>query len=140
VVDTKARLPLTSKLVRSAASQPVWLVTSQTSDAAALDRAGVKIIRAPGQSNVDLAAALKALGAEGLTRVLVEGGAALATSLVKARLVDRLLWYRAPSLMGDGVGAVASFGLKGLGDMPRFAREGATRLGEDVLESYRAGA
>jgi diaminohydroxyphosphoribosylaminopyrimidine deaminase/5-amino-6-(5-phosphoribosylamino)uracil reductase len=138
VVDTKARLPLGSKLVRSAASQPVWLVTSQASDTAALDKAGVKIIRVPGQSDVDLASALKVLGAEGLTRVLVEGGAALATSLLKARLVDRLLWYRAPSVIGEGVGAVASLGLKGLGDMPRFQRQEAIRLGDDVLESYRA--
>jgi diaminohydroxyphosphoribosylaminopyrimidine deaminase/5-amino-6-(5-phosphoribosylamino)uracil reductase len=138
VVDTNARLPLDSKLVRSAAMQPVWLVTSATSDTTALDKAGVKVIRVPSTAGVDLSAALKALGAEGLTRVLVEGGAALATSLLKAKLVDRLLWYRAPALMGEGVGAVASLGLKTLGDMPRFTREETMRLGDDVLESYRA--
>ena len=139
VADTKARLPATSKLARSAASQPVWLLTSPTADTAVLRQTGVKCIAVPQtQSGIDLSAALKALAVEGLTHVLVEGGAALAASLLKAKLVDRLLWYRAPSVMGDGVAAVASLGLTGLGDMPRFRHEETIRLGEDVLESYRA--
>jgi diaminohydroxyphosphoribosylaminopyrimidine deaminase/5-amino-6-(5-phosphoribosylamino)uracil reductase len=138
VVDTNARLPSASKLAKSAKTQPVWLVTSPASDAATLDKAGVKIIRVPSPSGLDLSAAMQALANEGLTRVLVEGGAALATSLLKARLVDRLLWYRAPKLMGDGVGAVASLSLSNLGDMPHFEREEMLPLGDDVLESYRA--
>ena len=80
---------------------------------------------------------MKRLAAEGLTRVLVEGGATLASSLLKARLVDRLYCYRAPTLMGDGVSAVASLGALALQELPRFRREETIRLGEDVLETYR---
>lgn len=141
VVDSAARLELTSKLVTTAKAQPVWLVTSpaaEPSAVAALRAKGVKVIEVGATpSRVDLSAALNALAAEGLTRVLVEGGATLASSLLKARHVDRLYWYRAPSLMGDGVSAVASLGAAALGDLPRFAREETMCLGEDVLEVYR---
>ena len=139
VVDTGARLSPTSKLARSAASQAVWLLTSPQADTGALRKAGVKIVQvSPCPAGLDLSAALKALADEGLTRILVEGGAALATSLLKSKLVDRLLWYRAPAVMGDGIAAIAPLGLTALGDMPRFRHEGTIRLGEDVLETYRA--
>src|SRR5581483_10336670 len=45
---------------------------------------------------IDVAAALQALGARGLTRLLVEGGGTLAAALLAAGLVDRLVWLRAP--------------------------------------------
>lgn len=139
VVDTNGRLSLASKLGRTAASQPVWLLTSKAAEAGALGKSGIKVIRVPtGESGVDLSAAMKSFADEGLTRILVEGGATLATSLLKAKLVDRLLWYRAPSIMGEGTPAVASLGLAALGDMPRFRHEETISLGEDVLETYRA--
>jgi diaminohydroxyphosphoribosylaminopyrimidine deaminase/5-amino-6-(5-phosphoribosylamino)uracil reductase len=134
VVDSKARLPLTSKLATTAGTQPTWLVTAPGASTAALSKAGIKILTAP---NHDIGAALQTLAAEGITRVLVEGGATLASSLLKERLVDRLLWYRAPSLMGEGISAVASLGLSRLNDLPRLKHEETIRLGEDVLETYR---
>lgn len=137
VVDSKARLPAASKLVSTAKSTPVWLLSTQAG-ARTLHHAGVRVLQAPATAGgVDLAAGLKLLGAEGLTRVLVEGGATLASALLKLGLVDRLLWYRAPSVMGEGISAVASLGLSAIKDLPRFVREETIRLGEDVLETYR---
>jgi diaminohydroxyphosphoribosylaminopyrimidine deaminase/5-amino-6-(5-phosphoribosylamino)uracil reductase len=138
VVDSKARLPKTSKLALSAKSIPAWVVTAPGANAEALRHGGVKVIHAPAAaSGIDLTAAMQALAAEGLTRIMVEGGATLASSLLKSRLVDRLLWYRAPSLMGEGISAVASLGLTALNDLPRLKREETIRLGDDVLETYR---
>lgn len=136
VVDSKARLPVSSKLASTAKATPVWVVSAVGSDA--LQHAGVKVIQVPMAANgVDLAAAMNALGAQGLTRVLVEGGATLSSALLKLGLVDRLLWYRAPSLMGEGISAVASLATTAINDLPRFVREGTIRLGEDMLETYR---
>lgn len=136
VVDSKARLPVASKLATTAKATPVWLLSAVTGDA--LQQVGVKVLQVPATAHgVDLAAALKELATQGLTRVLVEGGATLASALVKAGLVDRLLWYRAPSLMGEGIAAVTLNGLGVLKDMPRFVREETIRLGEDTLETYR---
>lgn len=136
VIDSKARLPMSSKLASTAKVTPVWVVSAVGSDA--LQHAGVNIIQVPvAAQGVDLAAAMNALGAQGLTRVLVEGGPTLSSALLKLGLVDRLLWYRAPSLMGEGISAVTSLGTSAINDLPRFVREGTIRLGEDMLETYR---
>jgi len=141
VADSNARLPVSSKLVAGARTKPLWLLTSKVASperVAALHAAGAKLMPISAQQRLDISAALKALAAEGVTRILVEGGAALSTSLLKKKLVDRLLWYRAPSLMGEGLGAVASLGFAALKDIARFTREETITLGDDVLETYRA--
>jgi diaminohydroxyphosphoribosylaminopyrimidine deaminase/5-amino-6-(5-phosphoribosylamino)uracil reductase len=139
VVDSRARLSVTSKLVSSAKDQPVWLLTTASPPATdSLAAKGVEILRAPPSSGgLDLSAVLKALGDRGLTRVLVEGGATLAASLIKAGLVDRLLWYRAPTVMGDGLSAVGDLAVNDIGAAPRFRREEMIWLGDDVLETFR---
>ena len=85
---------------------------------------GVTLIEVAGaETGVDLAAALTALGGAGLTRVLVEGGAELAASLLRADLVDRVAWFHAPAVMGgDAWPAVQAFGIEHLAAMPRFSR------------------
>jgi diaminohydroxyphosphoribosylaminopyrimidine deaminase / 5-amino-6-(5-phosphoribosylamino)uracil reductase len=85
-----------------------------------------------------MAAGLRALGERGVTRVLAEGGSRLAASLLRDRLVDRLAWFRAPRLIGgDGIPAVAAFGLERLDDSTGYERSGLIEYGEDVLETYR---
>jgi diaminohydroxyphosphoribosylaminopyrimidine deaminase/5-amino-6-(5-phosphoribosylamino)uracil reductase len=70
--------------------------------------------------------------------VLVEGGSTLAAVLLRAGLVDRLAWFHAPSLIGgDGIPAVAGFGLAMLEKAPRFERVALEAIGEDVLETLR---
>ena len=54
---------------------------------------------------------LAGLAAEGSLRVLAEGGAGLAAALLKADLVDRLLWYSAPIVIGNGRSGVDDLGL-----------------------------
>ncbi|HEY5299733.1 MAG TPA: bifunctional diaminohydroxyphosphoribosylaminopyrimidine deaminase/5-amino-6-(5-phosphoribosylamino)uracil reductase RibD [Acetobacteraceae bacterium] len=90
---------------------------------------------------LDLPAALGALGAAGLTSVLVEGGAGLAASLLRANLVDRIAWFHAPSIMGgDGFPAVRDLGLASLADLPRFRRRSAIALGDDMLTMLERAA
>jgi diaminohydroxyphosphoribosylaminopyrimidine deaminase / 5-amino-6-(5-phosphoribosylamino)uracil reductase len=138
LVDTNARLSATSKLAMTAHEQPVWMLTAPNTKApASLAGKPVEVLPVPaGENGVDLSAALKILGDRGLTRIFVEGGATLAASLVKADLVDNLLWYRAPAIMGEGVPALRSLSLGELAALPRFKREETIRLGEDVLETY----
>ena len=138
VVDTNARLSPTSKLANTAHKQPVWMLTAPNTKApATLGAKAVEAIHVPAAENgIDLSAALKILAQRGLTRIFVEGGATLAASLVKADLVDNLLWYRAPAIMGEGISALGSLSLGELASLPRFRREETIRLGEDVLETY----
>jgi diaminohydroxyphosphoribosylaminopyrimidine deaminase/5-amino-6-(5-phosphoribosylamino)uracil reductase len=143
VVDRALRVPLTARLVAEAQAIPTWFIIRQGADEArceAFEGAGVKLIevRPTATGEIDLAAAFRELGKLGLTRVLVEGGAMLAAALLRADLVDRLAWFRAPILIGgDGLGSVAPFGIDSLAAAPRFVRASVEEIGDDVLETLQ---
>jgi diaminohydroxyphosphoribosylaminopyrimidine deaminase / 5-amino-6-(5-phosphoribosylamino)uracil reductase len=142
VLDGRLRLPPGSRLATTAREVPTWVVTRSGADpqrCAALERCGVEVLAvptAPG-SSLAIAQALAALAARGLTRVLVEGGGTVAAALLRARLVDRLVWFQAPLVIGgDGVAAVADLGLDALGDCPRFQTLQSTALAPDAVRVY----
>jgi diaminohydroxyphosphoribosylaminopyrimidine deaminase/5-amino-6-(5-phosphoribosylamino)uracil reductase len=143
VADGHLRLPLTHRLVRSARRTPVWLLALPSADAAraqAFRDAGVDLLAVPADptGNLDLAAALQALGGRGVTRLLVEGGGRITAALLAGGLVDRLAWFRAPTVIGgDGIPAAAAFGIDEPAQAPRFVREAVNELGDDRLETYR---
>jgi diaminohydroxyphosphoribosylaminopyrimidine deaminase/5-amino-6-(5-phosphoribosylamino)uracil reductase len=143
VIDRSLRLPATLHLFAEANQAPTWLASLPRSDPArraSLAAQGVKIIAVEPDvtGNIDLTALLQRLGDEGLTRLLVEGGGTLAAALLRAELVDRLVWMRAPLLIGgDGISAVATLGLGDLAGAPRFALTSSETASGDVIEAYR---
>ena len=161
VADSRLRTSLSAAIVRTAYQVPSWVLyhTDSLPDgvdpadfkpgeiipsrAQRLAEAGARCILVPaGPGGIDLAQAMRALGTRGLTRVLVEGGAALAASLLRADLVDRIVWFHAPAAMGaEGRAALGELGVDALAAMPRFSRQGAPAvLGEDVMTTFtRAG-
>lgn len=146
VADSAARLGsaegLKLALVRTARERPTWALVRADADPArlaALAEAGVEAIPVAGapDGHVDLAAALQALGAKGLTRLLVEGGGKLAAGLLTAGLVDRLVWFRAPVLLGgDGVPAVAGLAVSRIAEAHGFTRISLGEVGADSVETY----
>ncbi len=134
VFDTSARLPLTSALVRSARIAPVVVVcwAPDPAHAAALEHAGVTLVHA-----ATLADALRALRGREIRNLLVEGGAGLASALLQEALVDRLIIFRAPLLLGGGA-------LNGFGALPAATVAGAARwrivdtgrFGDDEMTIY----
>lgn len=141
VADSHLRLPLTSRLVATAAVAPTWVLCRGSADAhraTALEAAGVSVIRTGGSSaGIDLEAALLALAERGITRLLAEGGAQMAAALLRAGLVDRMAWFHAPSVMGgDGWPAAQAFGVEALTQMPRFRWTGMRAVGADLLSEY----
>jgi diaminohydroxyphosphoribosylaminopyrimidine deaminase / 5-amino-6-(5-phosphoribosylamino)uracil reductase len=142
VIDAELRMPLTAKLIATAREVPTWVLTRAGGDAVRHEgfrAAGVELIEMSGTDSADginLDLALQALGLKGLTRILVEGGARVASRLLRSRLVDRIAWFHAPIVIGDdGLGAVAALGLDDLGKAPRFARQSVEAVDEDVLET-----
>jgi diaminohydroxyphosphoribosylaminopyrimidine deaminase/5-amino-6-(5-phosphoribosylamino)uracil reductase len=141
VADSHLRTPLTATLAATARQAPTWMLIRQGTNRDrrhAFTDIGARVIEVPGAAaGLDMAAALRALGDAGLNRVLVEGGAQLAASLVRANLVDRLAWFHAPAVMGgDAWPAVQAFGIEHLGAMPRFARVGGIVLGDDMMSEF----
>ena len=97
----------------------------------------VLIVADDNDGRLSLAAARRALGERGVTRLLVEGGGHLAAGLMRAGLVDRLIWFRAARVIGgDGTPAVTGFGLEHLAAAPDFTRISVEAVGEDVVETY----
>ena len=73
----------------------------------------------------------------GVDHLLVEGGARTAAAFLGEDLVDRLLLYRAPLLIGGGLPALADIGLTSLADAHgRWRRIDGRRLGTDTLDVY----
>lgn len=134
VLDRYARLPLTGRLAQTVGKVPVELLAERPDPtrAEALAKAGVVVHTAP-----DLATHLAKLRAGGVRHLLVEGGAAVAASLLRGGAVDRLIIFQAPVLLGAGA-------LAGLGSFVPSA-EGERRwdvverraFGDDQMTVYR---
>ncbi len=141
VLDPSARLPLDSKLVTTCGDVPVIAIVgpAATGDArAALSSAGVKVIAtADGPNGLNLPEALAALAGEGLTRILVEGGARVASSLLADDLLDEIVLFRAPVVVGaDGVRALEGYALSAIERSPRFRQIDAAIVGDDQMRRY----
>jgi diaminohydroxyphosphoribosylaminopyrimidine deaminase/5-amino-6-(5-phosphoribosylamino)uracil reductase len=138
VMDSDLRIPLDARLL------PAWIFTSEkardreTPKIAALEKAGSKVFAVPQDAaRLSLPDMLETLTAQGITRLLVEAGSALASELMRHDLVDRLYWFRAPLVIGDK-GIPALWGQDGtrLADLPRLSLRGTERWGADRLEIY----
>ena len=143
VLDRHLRLPATLRLFTEVDQVPTWVVTLASSDPtrqAALAARGGKILAAEPDAagDIDLAALLQRLGDKGLTRLLVEGGGRLAVALLRAELVDRLVWMRAPLIIGgDGIPAVGALALGDLTSAPRFTLLSSEVSDGDAIETFR---
>jgi diaminohydroxyphosphoribosylaminopyrimidine deaminase / 5-amino-6-(5-phosphoribosylamino)uracil reductase len=110
VADSMLRLPLDSRLVRSA-NTPVWAVCGMNAPQQAefaLLAHGVAVLRLPQSTGrLDLKNALEFLAAKGITRLMVEGGPALAAAFLAAGLVDEAVLFHAATAIGpDGIDAL----------------------------------
>jgi len=136
VLDSHLRLPLTHKLVATARQVPLWLICAEGNERArlaAFSGAGVEVIEVArdSQGGLSIDAVLSALGARGLTRLLVEGGGHVAAAFLRRDRVDCLVWFHAPMVIGgDGLPALQGFGVDHLRDAVRD-------LGGDLVEIYR---
>jgi diaminohydroxyphosphoribosylaminopyrimidine deaminase / 5-amino-6-(5-phosphoribosylamino)uracil reductase len=137
VLDSRLRLPLTSKLVKDAHRIATVVLTIKKSNKRLTD-AGVQVIEVPDKDGrVDPRAALRALERMLLPAVMIEGGGQVAASFLSEGLVDAVEWFRAPIVLGDeGRPAVAAFVLKDLATAPRFRRTSVQAVGEDLWERY----
>jgi len=142
VLDRRLRLAPASKLATSAATVATWLLTGADAperrrDALRALGVDVQVVGTDESGQLDLREVLAALAARGITRVLVEGGAELAASLLRQHLVDRLAWFRGPMLIGgDGHAAIGALGVEAIVDAVAAAPTGGALLARDRLERY----
>jgi len=141
VLDAKMNVPLASAVIATARETPTWLVGAASTSAIAeevLRNKGVEVLRAEADGELfDLPAVLALLAQRGITRLMVEGGAAVAASLVKADLVDEAVLFHGSKPIGpDGVDALDGLPLTALTQSPRLRLDGSEELGGDRLEHW----
>jgi diaminohydroxyphosphoribosylaminopyrimidine deaminase/5-amino-6-(5-phosphoribosylamino)uracil reductase len=137
VLDTRLTLPARLHLFRQRS-------TARTLVAHASTRArrlgpNVELLRCKrGREGIDLLDLLTRLGARGLTHVLVEGGAAVHGSFLRAGLVDRVVLFVAPKLVGgDGLSWIGGRGVARMGDALRLTGVEVEEVGDDLLVTGR---
>lgn len=138
ILDSLLRIPLDCLLVRSASRARTIVAASEGAAPAredALRDLDVEVWRFPSlHGRLDLGAVLKRAGDNGLIGILSEGGAAVATSLMRDRLVDRAVFFVAPVLLGSsGLPALGDLGLSSAGHRLRLENIRWTEVGCDAM-------
>jgi len=140
VLDSKLRMPLHSELVQSA-QRDLLIVTTHPSDskkARALVSAGAEVIRVPARrGHVDLRALIRDLGRREILGLLVEAGAQLNGAMLEAGLVDKMVLFYAPKIMGTGGVPLASIPSGRFAESPALTNLSLRPCGPDfVVEGY----
>jgi diaminohydroxyphosphoribosylaminopyrimidine deaminase/5-amino-6-(5-phosphoribosylamino)uracil reductase len=141
VLDSKLRVPLASHVIATVRETPTWVFGSKTASEVSeeiLVERGVRVFRVDGTDGaLDIEAVLRTLAAEGVTRVMVEGGPAVAASLVKADLVDEAVLLRADKALGPGgLDALADLPLSALTQASHLSLRGSEQLGADRADYF----
>lgn len=135
IVDSHLRCPLDAKLFKN--EKAPWIATTEDADRrrqAALESAGARVLRVPAEGNghVDIRRLLSLLAQLGVQSLMVEGGAAIISSFLAARLVDRLIVTIAPMLVGGLNAFELSRELNGV-TLPQLAHTRYQMLGKDII-------
>lgn len=139
ILDSRLRIPDHAKVLDSRfLGGDTWIVTTPTAPAGrsrTLESRGVRVlsVEADPSGRVDLRGLLRLLVDRGISSILVEGGAQVLTSFLKARLVQRILCFVAPLILGDGIEAVGKLAVERVDQGIRFRQYTIQRSGDEVL-------
>ena len=141
ILDAAARIPPTARLIHHAEEAPLIVFTAPEAPrerVEALLQSGAKVVPvATAAGGLDLSEVLSALAKDGFTRVLAEGGAEVASSLVTGDLLDEVVIFRAPVVVGlDGVRALGGMALSAIERSPRYRQIETAAVGEDMMRRY----
>jgi diaminohydroxyphosphoribosylaminopyrimidine deaminase/5-amino-6-(5-phosphoribosylamino)uracil reductase len=145
VVDSTLRLSPGARVADVAEDRRTLVATTDQAAgtrAQALRERGVEVIGLPARSDgrVDLSTLCNVLGERGIASLLVEGGATLTTALLEQRLVDKMVFFVAPKIIGgDGVSVFGPCGVDSMEQALPLRDLTSRSVGSDVmLEAYPA--
>lgn len=150
VVDSMARIPLTSQLVQTASHVPTLIAATSAAPAdnvRNLEQLGVKVFFVPSQGEpdpsqdgrIDLETLFDELGRRQFTNVLVEGGSRVFGSLFDGDLVDETHVFVAPKILGGAhaPSAVAGHGRSSIDSITALESVAVEKVGDDVYINGR---
>ncbi len=139
IFDSHLRLSPESELAKTAHQIAVWVFckSDEGDKADQLRDLSLRLFTVPYEQVLNIEAALDFMFRQGVSTLLVEGGGTLAASFVKAGVIDRIDWFRAPLILGgDGRNCIGDLDLKDLNLARGYTRTAITELGDDLHEEY----
>lgn len=144
IVDGRLRIPLRAKVLTNGAAPGTLVATviRKPRIIESIRRQGATAWVLPGKEGLlSLRRLLRMLGKRGMSSVLIEGGAILAAHALRERVVDRLVLFYGPRLIGgDGREMLGPLGVTSLADAPEVRDLQITKIGPDVVLRARLGA
>ncbi|MCR8634407.1 bifunctional diaminohydroxyphosphoribosylaminopyrimidine deaminase/5-amino-6-(5-phosphoribosylamino)uracil reductase RibD [Paenibacillus radicis (ex Xue et al. 2023)] len=137
IVDSGLRLPLDAKVVVDRSIETIVLTTEEAAATKRdeLEAAGVTVLACGAGPKVDLAKAMELLGEREISSILLEGGGQLNGSMLELGLIDKLLMFFAPKIVGGGNQAPDNFqfsGFESMKDAIQLERTQVQQFGEDI--------
>jgi len=139
IVDSTLKIPERSKVLKDA-SKVIVATTNKApkSKIKKLHLKGVNVIVVKNDKGlVDLKELMKELGKNQVTSVMIEGGSHLNASAIKDKVVDKMLIFTAPKIIGNGLGAISSLGINKVDKAINLKNISTRKIGKDFLvEGY----
>jgi diaminohydroxyphosphoribosylaminopyrimidine deaminase / 5-amino-6-(5-phosphoribosylamino)uracil reductase len=141
IIDTHLRIPPDSRLLNDDAGVRNYIITGEKVSHDKIKRVetdNTSVIRCPVKDNhIDLTELMDVLGQINITSVLFEGGATLMGSMIRARLIDKFLIFKAPKILGgnDGIPMARGKGPLSMNDTLNLDRIKTRMIGPDMLIS-----
>ena len=142
IVDTNLRIPLDSKVVNNNDKLTIVATTlnSNENKKQTLRDLGIKVIEVSEKNNkVNLKELVKKLGQEEIDSILIEGGGTLNFSALEENIVDKVIFYIAPKILGgeNSKSCIAGMGFSELDNAVNLKNMSYRKIGEDlVVEGY----
>ena len=138
ILDARLRIPLSAQLLRLSDSEKTIIVTSRSAAAQkirALQARGVQVWQFPLRNGqIAWRALLRRLAMLGIVSVLIEGGANVAASALRAGALDKFLFFYAPKILGgDGRAMIDAIDIRRAADALKVHRLSVEQSGEDLL-------
>lgn len=135
ILDSRLRIPLNSKVVTDQQAE-TWVFTSKNYSNAArdhLESLGVKVFITSGDEKVNLQDTIRILGENGVSSVLIEGGGEVNASFLGEQLVDKLVLYIAPKIIGgkQAPGFIGGAGIEKMADAINLSDLELIKIGKD---------
>ncbi|EJO5348621.1 bifunctional diaminohydroxyphosphoribosylaminopyrimidine deaminase/5-amino-6-(5-phosphoribosylamino)uracil reductase RibD [Clostridium botulinum] len=141
IVDSHLRTPLESKILKTINERTIYIATTKNhnniSKKQTLEKLGVKILefQENNEGKVPLKKLMRCLGKEEVDSVLLEGGSTLNFSALKEGIVDKVMCFIAPKIMGgqDSKNMIGGDGVENLKDIFKLENLKLEKIGEDIL-------
>ena len=139
IVDSTLKIPEGSKVLKDPSK--VIIATTNKAPKNKIDKfhhKGINVIVVNSKNGmVDLNELMKELGKSQITYMMIEGGSHLNASAIKDKVIDKVLIFTAPKIIGNGLGAISTLGIKKIDKAIKLKNITTRKIGKDLLvEGY----